>query len=110
MMTSAKDTPDPVAKPRGLNKEVSDRVARPEKVDRPAEKLFAVAQASNDAAATASKNAAGAYKIAEEATSRAAEANKVALSARNVAVVGALFGAGATVVALLAVYVNLINN
>ncbi len=84
-------------------------MARPENVDRPPEKLLAMAQASNDAAATAAKNAAGAHKIAEEATNKAAVANKVAQSAKSVAVAGALFGAGAAVVALLA-YVNLVND
>ena len=110
-MVDSEDHANPVAnhaeKP---GKEAKDGAAGKDKDDSPADEMLAMAQASNDAAATATKNAERAYKLAEEAKNGAAEANTVAQNAKTVAVYGALFGAAATVVALLAVYGNLIGN
>jgi hypothetical protein len=56
-------------------------------------------------------NAARANKMAEGASSKAAaEVINVAQGAKALALIGALFGAAATVVAFLAVYGTLIGN
>jgi hypothetical protein len=75
------------------------------------EEFLAVLQESNDLATTATMNAVRANKMAEGACSKAAaEVINVAQGAKALALIGALFGAAATVVALLAVYGTLIGN
>jgi hypothetical protein len=110
-MAHVEDYPSPVAKPAEKpDKRGSADAAQPEKSDGPSDTLVTMAQAAKDAAKKANKNAERAYKSTEDATNSAAVANGVALSAKSIAVIGALFGAAATVVALLAVYGTLIGN
>ena len=109
-MANLEDHPNPVPAPaEKLNKETKDGAARRGKDDRADDELAAKAQEANDAAAKAAKNAERAYKFAEEAKNRVADANNVAQNAKSIAVDGALFGAGAMIVAMFAVYGTLIN-
>ena len=72
--------------------------------------MLALIQSSNDLAATAIMYAARANKISEAAISKgSAAAINVAQNAKSIAVYGALFGAGAMIVAMFAVYGTLIN-
>ena len=110
-MADAENHPSPVAKPAEKpDKRGSTGAAQPETSDGPSNTLVTMAQAAKDAAEKPNKNAERAYKSAEDATNSAAVANGVALSAKSIAVIGALFGAAATVVALLAVYGTLIGD